>query len=214
MGQLFLSALGIGLAYCATPGAVNTEAIRRGLARGFWPALLVELGSLIGDTLWAAIALTGTAVLVQHRSIQLIVGIAGACLLLRLSASALKDAWRGAMPAAAEARSGGDFAVGAFFSLTNPTAVPFWVGVGGGVIATATGHPQAGTIPAFFGGFVAGAVLWCVAVAAVVAWGRRFVDRRFFRWVNGLSGTLLGYFGLRTLWRALSLLRLGRVLLG
>jgi hypothetical protein len=32
--------------------------------------------------------------------------------------------------------------------------------------------------------------------------------------MNGLSGTVLGYFGLRTLWRTLGLLRLGRALLG
>lgn len=48
MNESFLSTVGIGLAYCATPGAVNAEALRRGLARGFWPALLVQLGSLIG----------------------------------------------------------------------------------------------------------------------------------------------------------------------
>ncbi len=214
MEQLFLSTIGLGLAYCAAPGAVNAEALRRGVARGFWPAFLVQLGSLVGDALWAVIALTGTAVLVQHRSVQLILGIAGACFLLRLGWSALKDAWIGGIPDAPSARSRNDVVAGAFFSLTNPSAVPFWLGIGGGVIATATSHPQSSAIPAFFGGFMTGAALWCVGGAAAIAWGRRLVDARFFRWVNALSGTVLGYFGLRTLWRTLGLLRLGRALLG
>jgi threonine/homoserine/homoserine lactone efflux protein len=108
----------------------------------------------------------------------------------------------------------GDFVTGAFFSLTNPSAAPFWLGIGGGMIATATRHPQAGAIPVFFSGFMLGATLWCLAGAAAIAWGRRFVGACFCRWVNGLSGTVLGYFGLRTLWRTLGLLRLGRALLG
>jgi len=85
VNSLFLSAVGLGIAYNAAPGAVNTEALRRGLARGFRPALLVQLGALIGDTTWAAFALTGTAFLVRNRSLRLVLGIAGACFLLRLA---------------------------------------------------------------------------------------------------------------------------------
>ena len=61
MDQLLLSALGLGLVFSATPGAVNTESLRRGVSQGFWPALLVQLGSPTGDLIWAAVALTGTA---------------------------------------------------------------------------------------------------------------------------------------------------------
>ncbi|MDQ2787111.1 MAG: LysE family translocator, partial [Chloroflexota bacterium] len=97
---LFVSAVGLGVAYCAAPGAVNTEAVRRGLARGFRPVLLVQLGSLIGDALWATLALTGTAFLGHNRSLRLVLGIAGACFLLRLAWSALQEAWRGGLPGA------------------------------------------------------------------------------------------------------------------
>jgi chemosensory pili system protein ChpE len=56
MITLFLASFALGLAFCAPPGAITAEALRRGLARGFRPALLVELGSLIGDATWALIA--------------------------------------------------------------------------------------------------------------------------------------------------------------
>ena len=133
MEQLFLSTIGLGLAYCATPGAVNAESLRCGLAGGFRQALLVQIGSLIGDTLWAAVALTGTAFLVQNRSLRIVLGIAGACLLLRLAWSAIKDALAGSVPETQAARGRGAFLTGAFFSLTNPSAVAFWLGIGGGV---------------------------------------------------------------------------------
>src|SRR5438270_5164808 len=98
LSHLVIVAVGLGIAYNAAPGAVNTEALRRGLARGFRPALLVQLGALIGDLLWAALALTGTAFLTQRQSVRLVLGIAGACFLLRLAWNAFQEAWRGRGP--------------------------------------------------------------------------------------------------------------------
>ncbi|GER92143.1 hypothetical protein KDW_63050 [Dictyobacter vulcani] len=49
---LIITAIGLGIAYASAPGAVNTEAIRRGVLYGGRSALLVETGSLIGDSLW------------------------------------------------------------------------------------------------------------------------------------------------------------------
>ncbi len=58
--KLFITVFGLGVSYNAAPGTaapttVNTEMLRRGLARGFRPALLVQLGALIGDATWAAL---------------------------------------------------------------------------------------------------------------------------------------------------------------
>ena len=47
--SLIVTAIGLGVAYAAAPGAVNTEALRRGVTRGARPVLLVDSGSLIGD---------------------------------------------------------------------------------------------------------------------------------------------------------------------
>jgi chemosensory pili system protein ChpE len=63
--SLIVTATGLGLAYAATPGAVNTEVLRRGVSRGARSALLVETGSLIGDSMWAILALTGVTLLTR-----------------------------------------------------------------------------------------------------------------------------------------------------
>ena len=57
--SLFLSSFILAIAFCAPPGVITAETVRRGAARGFLPALFVQFGSLVGDTTWAIIALTG-----------------------------------------------------------------------------------------------------------------------------------------------------------
>ncbi|MFI5271593.1 MAG: LysE family transporter, partial [Ktedonobacterales bacterium] len=79
---ILLVASSLGLAYAAAPGAVNTEAVRRGLAHSARSTLLVEAGSLVGDSLWAVLALTGVAIFTQYRAVQVILGVAGGCFLL------------------------------------------------------------------------------------------------------------------------------------
>src|SRR5262245_18812165 len=192
---LLFTAIGLGLAYNAAPGAVNTEALRRGLARGFRPALLVQLGALIGDSLWAALALTGTTFLLQDHSARLLLGLAGACFLLRLSWTALQQAWAGGLPGASGRTARGDFATGIFFSLANPFGLAFWGGIGAGLVGSAASGVRAGDFPLLFAGFVLGAGLWCLGMPVLVGWGRRLVRPAVLRAVNALTGVALGYFG-------------------
>ncbi len=87
--SLIATAIGLGMAYAAAPGAVNTEALRRGVRRGARSALLVETGSLIGDSLWAVLAFTGVTLLTRYLALQMALGITGGFFLLRLAWLAL-----------------------------------------------------------------------------------------------------------------------------
>ncbi len=202
---LFLTAIGLGIAFCAPPGAVNAESLRRGLAGGFTSALKVQVGSLIGDMTWSAIALAGAAVLVQSLVARIVLGAVGALFLTRLAWSALADARSGKEPAPAAPGGRGDFATGAFLSLTNPWAVAFWLGIGGSLVAFGIGDPQPIHFALFFGGFLLGAVLWCLGYSALVGWGRRYVSPGLFRVVNLVCGLVLALFALRLLWSTLTL---------
>ncbi|MGE3268928.1 MAG: LysE family translocator [Chloroflexota bacterium] len=197
---LIMAAAGLGLAYSAAPGAVNTESLRRGLSRGFRPALLVQVGALLGDLAWAVLALVGIGLFLQDRSIQAILGVAGACFLLRLGWNALQQAWRGGLPGAHGQVDRGDFATGLVFSLANPFGLAFWSGVGGGMAVTggAESGLQDGLI--FLAGFAGGAILWCLLAASAIGWGRRLLGPGLVRVIGVLSGLALGYFGLRLLW--------------
>ena len=70
MFSFFLAAMLLGFVFNATPGAVFSETLRRGLRDGYKPALMVQIGSLVGDATWAAVGLTGLALLLDSAQIR------------------------------------------------------------------------------------------------------------------------------------------------
>jgi len=196
--SLFLSSFILAIAFCAPPGVITAETVRRGAARGFIPALFVQFGSLVGDTTWAMIALTGLAFVVQNNIAKIILSLIGMLLMLKLAWDAIKDARQGKDLDTTASHSGrGDFTNGAFLSLGNPMNIVFWTGLGTTVFASISGRPQPGDFAIFFAGFLGGAILWCFFMAGLVAWGRKFVTPAFFRWVNFACGIALGFFALQ-----------------
>lgn len=196
--SLFISSFFLAIAFCAPPGVITAETVRRGAARGFIPALFVQFGSLVGDTTWAIIALTGLAFVVQNNTAKVILSVLGIVLMLKLAWDAIKDARHARelnTPSSQSHR--GDFTNGAFLSLGNPMNIVFWTGLGTTVFASISGRPQPADFAIFFAGFLGGAVLWCFIMAALVAWGRKFVTPTFFRWVNFACGIALGFFALQ-----------------
>lgn len=196
--SLFISSFLLAIAFCAPPGVITAETVRRGAARGFIPALFVQLGSLVGDTTWAIIALTGLAFLVQNNLAKVLLSLTGMLLMLKLAWGAIQDAREMKELTTNPSHSHrGDFTNGAFLSLGNPMNIVFWTGLGTTVFASIAGKPQPADFAVFFAGFLSGAVLWCFVMAALVAWGRQFVTPTFFRWVNLACGIALGFFAIQ-----------------
>jgi len=191
---LFLTAFGMGLAFCGPPGAVFAEALRRGLAGGFMAALTVEFGSLIGDAVWAVIGLSGAGLLLQQRQVGLVIGVAGVVLLAWLGAVALRDAWHGAIPAARSPSRRGDFSAGAALSLTNPQTVVYWIALGGTIRALIGNAPGIDDMTVFFAGFMLACLVYSFMAAGMIAGARRWLTRRLYRAVNAVCGVaLLGF---------------------
>jgi threonine/homoserine/homoserine lactone efflux protein len=202
MIPLLLSSLALGIAFCAPPGVVTAEAVRRGLARGFWPALRVELGSLVGDAAWAIIALTGVAFLVQNSTVRLLLGIAGTLLLLFLAYTAIQDAKKGAGLTYSKVTNRNDFLTGALLSLGNPFAVAFWLGVGSSTITASVPEPEKIHYLVFFLAFMTGGFIWSFFLAGMITWGRQFLNAAFFRWVNIFCGLFMAYFAVQLFLRS------------
>src|ERR1051325_1386016 len=196
--SLFFSSFILAIAFCAPPGVITAETVRRGAARGFLPALFVQFGSLVGDTTWAIIALTGLAFLIQNNVAKIILSLIGILLMLKLAWGAIQDARHGKeLDITASSSQRGDFTNGAFLSLGNPMNIVFWTGLGTTVFASISGRPQPADFAIFFAGFLSGAILWCFFMAGLVAWGREFVTATFFRWVNFTCGIALAFFALQ-----------------
>ena len=200
----------LGIAYAALPGVVNTEAFRRGVRSGFVPAASIQIGALIGDGLWAIVALTGAALLLKHDLVALTLGLAGAGFLFHLARTALTGALRGTPAQSNSTVQGNSLATGVVFSLANPAGLAFWTGIGGGMLGASAGGHGVDRAAGFLLAFLAGTLLWGVGMAALVAWGRRFATPVVFRVIEAVCGLVLAYFGLRLLWSTLQ--RYGRLL--
>jgi chemosensory pili system protein ChpE len=198
MNTLLVSSFILAISFCAPPGIITAETVRRGSARGFIPALYVQLGSLVGDTTWAVIALTGLAFLIQNNIAKTILSLIGIILMSKLAWDSFKDARNGrGLDVSVSASAHGDFASGAFLSLGNPLNIVFWTGLGTTVFASITGSPQPIHFAIFFVGFLAGAILWCFLMAGLVAWGKQWMTQNFFRWINLTCGLALVYFAIQ-----------------
>jgi chemosensory pili system protein ChpE len=204
--SLFISALGLGIAFVATPGAVTAQAIRRGLERGFRSALSLQLGAMLGLSLWALIAFIGVAVLAQNALARIILGSAGALLLAQLAWRALRDAYRPTTWHVKPASTRGDFALGAALSLASPAPIAFWLSIGTGVVSSVNASADSAYLLVFLAGFTSGALLWSVSLAGLLAWGKRFATTCLFRVINLVVGIALGLFALKLLWNTLMVL--------
>lgn len=195
---LIASGLTIGVAYTVVPGPVNSEATRRGLKGGFRPALTVQLGSLVGDVLWAILGLTGAIVALQRDSVAILLGLVGAGFLFALARSAFRGAV-GADDQETGSPRGSGWRVGIMFSLANPAGIAFWSGVGSGMLG-AVANPGFLEVAAVLAGFIVGSAACGVLFAGLAALGHRHARGALMRWIDGACGLALTWFGVRLLW--------------
>lgn len=201
-----LTAVGLGFAFCALPGAVTAQAVRRGVKCGFLAALWLQLGALLGVALWAVVALLSAALLLHNRLARLAFGAAGSIVLLHLMWQALRDALCTEEFEVYGAPVAGDVALGALLSLVNPGAIAFWLGVGSIVLAPENAAPDLSQVARFLMGFLVGALLWSGFLAGLSAWAHRLVSPLFFRLVNLACGLALGVLALKVVWTTLLVL--------
>ena len=195
----------MSIAFAVQPGVIGFESLRRGIAHGWTAALHVELGSLLGDGVWALVALLGASILFQNRLVTLALGIFGCALLLRFA----WDAWR-ASRSDVEVKAAGDgrsnhLLAGAMLSLSNPQNITFWVGMSGTIIGIGFLDPEPIHLAVFFAGFMIAQVCWCFFFATVVEFGRRLLNQRMFRWINLGCAVFLGWMGGRLLLQTLQM---------
>ena len=196
MIDLFLAALALGFLFNAAPGAIFAESLRRGIKGGFWPAFRVQIGSLIGDFVWAVLGLGGAAALFSLPFVEMPLAFFGAGLLAYLAYGSFKDA-ASPLPEFSPInakQSSGDYAVGAGLSLSNPINITYWAGLGGTITALGIDDVTGRAFLVFLGGFMTSSVLWCVICAGFIGMTRHMVSQRAWVAINVLCGLGLGYF--------------------
>lgn len=194
MLSIFVYALVFGFVFCLSPGAVLAETLRRGLLHGFTPALLVQVGSLVGDAVWAVIGLTGIALLIQHDTVRIPLTVVCALYLTWLGVRSLIDAWH--LPAADNAPASSRqnaLAVGAAISLANPKNIVYWGALGSALSGIVGATPSHGQTLMFFAGFMVASVLSCFLVAGLVNLLRQNASPTWQRISYAVCGLVLIY---------------------
>jgi chemosensory pili system protein ChpE len=187
----------------AVPGAVFAEALPLGFSKGFRPVLFLELGASAGDAVWAIIALVGLAFLVQDPMTKLGLGVLGSAFLFYLAYKTLTDQRKGRPRKEVCGSSRNVFVTGAIISFASPFQIAFWLGIGASTILVLVSQPQTIDYVIFFTGYMIGSCLWGVVTAALVAYGRRFVNDRLFRAITITCALFLFYLATSLLWNTI-----------
>jgi chemosensory pili system protein ChpE len=197
--HLFVSSFFLGLIFCATPGAIFSESLRRGMKGGFYAALAVQAGSLVGDLTWAVLGLMGVAALFTLPWVTVPLSLAGVALLAWMSVSAFR-AGLGAMPVLevqTESLKKSGFAAGVGLSLSTPTNVVYWTAMGSTVSALGVAESGADAFAVFLLGFMASSVVWAVFFSGLVAYVRSVSSPRVFRGLNFACAAALAFFAVK-----------------
>lgn len=202
---LFFSALLLGFIFNAAPGAVFAETIRQGVRGGFKPALAVQIGSLVGDALWAVLGLAGVGLLLQLNFLRLPVGIAGVLYLLWLAWDTWQEANKEFSVKSSQTSTHHKKALrsGVLLSVTNPQNVAYWAALGSAMGAVGVTDPTASHYSIFFTGFMVSSILWAFLCAGLVA---QVFQRSGMYWTRltyracAIAFLLLALSSLRNLW--------------
>jgi len=196
MYRLFLAAMVLSLIFCATPGAVNTQALRVGVTGGFKRAFGVETGSIVGDMCWAIMALAGLAVVWDNHMARTLLAIIGTAFLLYLAYQGFMDARRKEIAEVDAPKGHTDFVTGVIMSFANPFQIPFWIGIGSSSIAVIMSDPGTMDFVVFYLGYLVGAFIWGLAYSALIHYGKRYITPNLFRALSVICALVLLYFAL------------------
>ncbi len=210
MPDLLVIPLGIaiGVLVSAPVGPVNILCINRTLRFGFWGGLSAGFGAVIGDGLIATVAGFGVTTVteaVTHYDavIQLFGGLILVVFGYVVTATAAPDT--GPVPEFARLERGTPLgtAAGTFaMTVTNPGALLGMFAIFGGII----GQPMVpdgdyAAVGLLVLSVIGGALLWWMAISALVARLRHRFSSRAMRAINIVSGLMLMVFGFVVLGR-------------
>ncbi|PIG93198.1 LysE family transporter [Gloeocapsopsis sp. IPPAS B-1203] len=205
MFALFFTALFLGFIFNAAPGAVFAETIRQGIRGGFKGALAVQIGSLVGDALWAVLGLTGVGLLLQWDLLRLPIGLAGVLYLLWLAGDAWQEANKEFSIKLAPTNTYSKKALrsGILLSITNPQNIAYWAALGSAMGAIGVSDPTVSHNLIFFTGFMVASFLWSFVCAGLVTQVFQRSQRDWTRLTYracAIAFLLLAFSSLRNLW--------------
>ena len=191
MIEVVITAFVVGIAFNASPGPITAQTLSLGLRGGFWPGFHVQIGSLVGDAVWAAAALFGMAWLMQIDYFVVPLLIAGGIYMMLLAVGSVRDAMCDDTLIDYLPRRGTPMMSGALISLTNPLNITYWMSIAASVRALT----ESGGYLTFFLSFMAASFIWAFIMAYIAAVAGRGLPQRAVRLLFAICAAAMVYLG-------------------
>jgi len=201
----------LGWSVAWPPGPINSEMIRRGLSRGFWPAYAVGLGACSADFLWALAVTLGAGALAGVRAVEMTLAAISFILLLVLAMTFTRHAVHGwrvlrsggelTRPATMFDGSRGGYLLGLGMALSSPWNIAFWLAVVGQQAGAFHGLGSSILLAA---SVVIGAATWGLFLCTAVRLGARFASPRWEIVTNALTAALMLFFAVQLALRVMA----------
>ncbi|WP_426143806.1 LysE family translocator [Pseudomonas sp. DWP3-1-2] len=187
----------LSLSLCLEIGLANMAMINIAMQRGFTQGLWLGLGTCVGDLVYAVLAMTGMAVLLQFEAVRWVLWIGGSLVLCYLSVKMLLSAFKveGSIQSSAQQWGATNLALfsrGIMLAMSSPSAILWFAAVGGAIIAR-QGNDMA-SAGLFLSGFLAAGVLWSISLCAVAYQGGRLIGERLMKYTYIFSALIFAYF--------------------
>jgi L-lysine exporter family protein LysE/ArgO len=205
----FAHGLLLSLSLCLDLGIVNLALMHTAMRAGLRPAVMLGLGSALGDLCYALLSASSLALLLQFRGVRLALWLCGSAALLYLMLRMLRESLAphalagAAQPpgcaatAAGAPRAAAHFRRGLLLALASPSAILWFAAVGGSLIAASARTP--GVFALFLAGFALAGILWSFALATLVARTHHLLGRSGQRLAALASALLFAYFAVEVM---------------
>lgn len=189
---------GLGFFVALQFGPMSLLLMRSTLRAGWAVGLAIGAGIAVVDGLYAAVGALGAAPVLEVESVRLVLGLAGAALLVALGARSLWSALR--------VRSGGEipsevasprraFRLGLTGTASNPATIISWSAIFAAATTTGAAGTSAGAALLVIG-VPLGSLTWVSLLASGMAVARRAIGTRAERVIEALAGVgLIGFGG-------------------
>ena len=183
----------LGLSITAPIGPTNVEVIRRGTREGWRSAAAFCLGVVVALILYLLVVVFGLSFLTESAVFNTLLTACGVLVLAYLAYSSIRDFISGAeVDLSGQASGNRHFVPGIVLTISNPAVLLLWTGIMGADLAAS--HASLGQGLLLSVGILIGVAVFFTCLTMLIHYGRKFLHRRYLRYVSLVAGIVLLFF--------------------
>lgn len=194
--EIILEGIILGLSITAPVGPTNIEVIRRGLKEGWKSAFAFCLGVMVALIIYLLLVVFGLSSLTESKVFNIIILIFGVIVLFYLAYLSIKDFFnKKELEISGKTNNKKHFIQGIVLTISNPAVLLLWTGIMGADFVANNSSLERGGILSI--GILIGVLIFFITLTALIHGGRKFINKKNFRYVSLIAGLILLYFAIK-----------------